>query len=320
MRRMAVLVTLPGLILGTAALLLHLALALAVATLLAGPAPAVGGSRKRPRDAAGVAALLLAPARSLAALAGSAPIRASGNSQVSALAPVVGIAATLAAAALVPSFCTGMLTAPLADLPTILGLLGLARVALLLAGFDAGIAGPGLASVSLAVRTLLVVPACALALFTVALASGSSNLDVVLGDLAAGTGLPGLSAAVLLAVVSLGLAGVAAGIDERGLAEQLAGTDLAMFRFGRALQRLVWLDLVTALLLPRSLPVAQANPLFWLLGLLGWGLRIGAGCFLLAQLQRFVGVRGPQRRELAGIATLLGLLAPLLLLVGRSAE
>ena len=277
-------------------------------------------SFRRLRGGARLVGLLLAPASALAALARRAPVRASGSSPVSALAPVVGLAATLSAAALVPSFCTGMLTAPLADLPTILGLLGLARVSLLLGGFDAGIARPGLASVSLTVRTLLAVPACGLSLFTVALASGSGNLDLALGDLAAGSGIPGWSAAVLLAAVSLGLAGAAAGVDERGLAEQLSGFDLAMFRFGRALQRLVWLDLVTALLLPRALAVAQSNPLYWLLGLLGWGLRTAAGCFVLSQMQRFVGPRSAQLRSLAGIATLLGLLAPLLLLVGRSAE
>ena len=312
--------TLPGLILATAALLLHLALGLAVATLLTGPAWMLAMRRPRPRDAAGVAGLLLAPARALLTLTRTSSIRATGSAPLSAFAPVVGLAATLAAAALVPSFCTGLLTAPLADLPTILGLLGLARVAMLLAGFDAGIAGPGLASVSLAVRTLLAVPACALAVFTLVLACGSSNLDLALGDLAAGAGAPGLSAPVLLAAVSLGLAGVAAAVDERGLAEQLSGSDLAMFRFQSALQRLVWLDLVTALLLPRSLVVAQSNPLFWLLGLVCWCLRIAAGCVALTQLKRFASTRNAQRRSLAGIAALLGLLAPLLLLVGRTAE
>ncbi|MGI4746600.1 MAG: hypothetical protein ACRYGI_12050 [Janthinobacterium lividum] len=304
-----------GLILGTASLLLHLALMLVVATLTG---PASVGARdgsSMPRSIASLFGSLSAPIRSLAALMRKEPVRAANGSPVMVLAPMVALAATIMAAILVPSFCTGMLSAPFADLPTILALLALARVAVLLAAFDAGIAGPGLAAVSVSVRSLMIVPACGLALFTFALVSGSTSLDAVLGGLRAGP-----NAAVLLAAASLGLAAIAAGADETGLSEQLSGPDLAVFRFQHALQRLVWLDLVTALLLPSSLAVAQSNPLYWLLGLLGWILRVGGGWFVLGQLRRFGGLGGRQARSLAGMATLLGLLAPLLLLVGRFGE
>ena len=307
-----------GLVLGVASLLLHLALMLVAATLTG---PASVGARdgtRMPRTIAMLSGSLLAPVRSLAALMRKEPVRAGNGSPVLVLAPIVALAATLMAAVLVPSFCTGMLTAPFADLPTILALLALARVAVLLGAFDAGISGPGLAAVSGSVRSLLVVPACGLALFTFALVSGSTSLDAVLGSLKAGPAGP--NAAMLLAAVSLGLAAIAAGTDETGLSEQLSGPDLAVFRFQHALQRLVWLDLVTGLLLPNSLAVAQSNPLYWLLGLLGWVLRVGIGCLVLGQLRRLGGLQGGRARSLAGMATLLGLLAPLLLLVGRSGE
>lgn len=307
-----------GLILGAASLLLHLALMLAAATLTGLSSLGARDGLSMPRSIASLSGSLLAPIRSLAALMRKEPVRAANGSPVLVLAPVVALAATLMAAILVPSFCTGMLTAPFADLPTILALLALARVAVLLAGFDAGIAGPGLAAVSGSMRSLLVVPACGLALFTFALVSGSTSLDAVLGGLKVGPAGP--NAAILLAATSLGLAAVAAGVDEPGLSEQLSGPDLAVFRFQHALQRLVWLDLVTALLLPSSLAVAQSNPLYWLLGLLGWVLRVGVGCLVLGQLRRFGGLQGARARGLAGMATLLALLAPLLLLVGRSGE
>lgn len=304
-----------GLLLGAASLLLHLALMLATATLTGLASPGARDGIRMPHTIASLSGSLLAPIRSLAALMRKEPIRAANGSPVLVLAPIVALVATLMAAILVPSFCTGMLTAPFADLATILALLVLARVAVLLGAFDAGIAGPGLAAVSVSVRSLLVVPACGLALFTLAVVSGTTSLDAVLGSLKAGPNPP-----MLLAALSLGLAAIAAGADETGLSEQLSGPDLAVFRFQHALQRLVWLDLVTALLLPSSLAVAQSNPLYWLLGLLGWGLRVGIGCFVLGQLHRFGGFQGGRARSLAGMATLLGLLAPLLLLVGRAAE
>lgn len=307
-----------GLILGAASLLLHLALMLGAATLTGLASPGTGSGIRMPRSIASLSGLLLAPIRSLAALMRKEPVRAANGSPVLVLAPIVSLAATLMAALLVPSFCIGMPTAAFADLPTILALLALARVAMLLSAFDAGVAGPGLAAVSTAVRSLLVVPACGLAVFTVALVSGSTSLDAVLGGLK--TGSTGLNPAMLLASVSLGLAAIAAGTNETGLSEQLSGPDLAVFRFQQGLQRLVWIDLVTGLLLPGSLAVAQSDPLYWLLGLLGWMLRVGIGCLMLGQLRRFGGLHGRWARGLAGMATLLGLLAPLLLLVGRSGE
>lgn len=305
-----------GTLLGTASLLLHVAVMLAAATLTGVAAGRAGAGM--PRTIASLSDSILAPIRSLAALMRKEPVRAANGSPVLLLAPIVALAATLMAAVLVPSFCIGMLTSPFADLPTILALLAVARVAVLLGAFDAGIAGPGLAAVSISVRSLLAVPACGLALFTLALGSGSTSLDAILGGLK--TGSTGPNAAMLLAAASLGLAAISAGADEAGLSEQRSGPDLAVFRFQHALQRLVWVDLVTALLLPDSLAVAQSNPLYWLLGLLGWALRVGIACVALGQLRRFGGLQGGRARSLAGLATLLALLAPLLLLVGRTAE
>jgi hypothetical protein len=75
------------------------------------------------------------------------------------------------------------------------------------------------------------------------------------------------------------------------------------------------------LLLPSSLTVAQSNPLHWLLGLLLWVLRVGVACALLGGMQALLGVLAPaSRRGLAGLSVLFGLLAPLLLLVGRGVE
>jgi hypothetical protein len=102
------------------------------------------------------------------------------------------------------------------------------------------------------------------------------------------------------------------------LSEPLSGADLALFQWQSAVQRLIWIDLVTALLLPGTLAVAASGPLQWLLGLVFWAVRIGAGCLFLGLMQGLIPTVAARRR-LAGLSVLLGLLAPLLLLVGRSA-
>ncbi len=317
---------LPVVILGAAALLLHLALLLAVAPLLDGLADAAaalaaGGPRaRRPAAAAraSIAIVAMRPWRQLALLASKQPVRARNASPVSVLAPPVALAATLLAAALVPSFGIGMLTGRLADLPAVLAMLALARLASLLGGFDAGLPASGLAAVSGAVRLLLAVPGCALALYGLSVDAGTTSLEAMLAGLRDGAGP---SAAGLLAAAGLALAALAAGGEEDTLPAEMSGADLALFRLQAALQRLVWIDLVTALLLPGSLAVAQSGPLHWLLGLLFWAVRVGAACLLLGGLRGLAGALAPaSRRGLAGLSVLLGLLGPLLLLVGRGVE
>ena len=320
---------LPVVILGTAALLLHLALLLAVAPLLDGlaggaAALAAGGPQARRPAAAprlSIATVAMRPWRQLALLASKQPVRARNASPVSVLAPPVALAVTLLAAALVPSFGIGMLTGGLADLPAVLAMLALARLASLLCGFDAGLPATGLAAVSGSVRLLLAVPGCALAVYVLSIDAGTTSLEMMLAGLRNGVGPSGPSAAGLLAAAGLALAALAAGGEDDTLPAEMSGADLALFRLQAALQRLVWIDLVTALLLPGSLAVAQSGPLHWLLGLLFWAVRVGVACLLLGGLRGLAGALAPaSRRGLAGMSVLLGLLAPLLLLVGRGVE
>lgn len=303
--------TLAGLILGTVALLLHLALVLAAAPL--------AGDMPYWRPANGLPALRAALRSSWSALDAGlrrAPVRAANASLLSLLAPLLALAATIAAASLVPSFGTGMLDAPLSDLASILALLALSRLLVLLAAFDAGVGVAGLEATALGVRTLLAVPALALALVTLTYVCGTGSLDGML----AGLGTTGLSGTAALAAASLGLAAVAAGGDPQPLSSELSGPDLALFHYRDALERLVWIGLVTGLLLPAWLPLVQSNPLWWLAGLLGWAIRVGASLLLLILARHLFGAPdAATRRRLAGTALLLGVLAPLLLLAGGRA-
>ena len=328
----AQLVSLGGLILELSALLLHLALTMAAAPVVDALIDEVDRRRsgrvpirrpRRPRSSADMATAVRdavgRPWRRLAWLMAKEPVLADKASAVSGLSPVVAVAVTVAAATLVPSFCLGMPTASAADLPTILALLGLARLTLLLGALDVGSAVPGLAAISVSAGAVLALPGLVLSLATLWLGFGSTSLDAILSELRGGAGVAGRSVPELLAALSLGLAALSAGGAEDDLSRELAGPDLALFRLQAALQRLVWIELVTALLLPGSLAPTLSNPLRWLLGLLSWTVRVAAGCLLLGALRGWL--RVPRaRRELAGISALFGLLAPLLLLVGRGAE
>ncbi len=309
--------SLGGLILGISALLLHLALSVASAPVLgtladrAATAP-IGWPPAWP-SRAGVAAAIRRPWRRLAWLMAKEPVLAENASAVASLAPVLGLAATLAAAALVPSFFRGLPTGGLADLSAILALLGLARLIPLLGGLDIGAAGPGLAAVGRSGAALPALPGLVLAVAALWLASGSTGLEAIL---AAPYGMgPGRSAGILLATLALGLAALSAGGGENGLSRELAGPDLALFGLQSDVQRLVWIELVTALAWPGALAPVQFNPLHWLLGLLLWAVRVAAGGLALGAARGWLAVPG-SRQELARASAVLGVLAPLLLLAG----
>ena len=304
---------LPILLLGTAALLLHLALTIAVAPLLPplsdGVAELLSGRRRAGPDALAEMARSWATSwATLRAALRKQPVRAGAASRVSAAAPLLSLSAALSAAALVPSFASGMPTAPWADLSTVVVLLAAARVLLLLGAWDAGVASPGLAAVSAVVGLVLAVPGCALGLVALFSATGSTGLQHLLSDPQPGAGL--------LPAACLGLAALSAGGGEAALSEPLSGPDLALFRLQCMVQAVVWIDLLTALALPGTVPVAQSGPLHWLLGLLFWAMRLVAGGILLGGVRGLAGTVAARRR-MAGLSVLLGLLAPLLLLLGR---
>ena len=107
-------------------------------------------------------------------------------SVVSQLAPALGLGATLAAAALVPSFTLGMALAPLADVLVIVSLMTVARVAAGLGALDSGAALPGLAAQTASATAVLAETALMLAVVTLALIGGSFNLDLIVRPAARG--------------------------------------------------------------------------------------------------------------------------------------
>jgi formate hydrogenlyase subunit 4 len=257
---------------------------------------------------------ILLPWRELVRLSRKTPLLIESVSVVSRFGPVVGLGATLSAAALVPSFTLGMALSPLADMPVIVSLLTVARVAIALAAMDAGTALPGLTEQGASALAVLAEPALMLAMIALALMGGSFNLDLVIAQQREGVLSPAAgSALVLNALLALVLADVSA--PGRGSEEAFGGMGLAMVRVVGWLRRLIWIDLIGGLFLPIGMANAENAPLTWLLGLTYWVIKLGAFMVVLSGIQMVLG-RIPRHnlRDLIGVAALLALLAIVMVL------
>ncbi len=285
---------------GWLALLVHLALVLSMAPVLAG----LLARRAHPRQAW----------RDLRKLYRK-PVLRPERSLVFDVAPALSLSASLVAALLVPSFGLGMVTAPLADLVLLAGLFALSRAALLLAALECGDGLAGLAGQRLAVLRLVADPALLVLILVVAAATGSSNLDT------AATALRdnGLHAPLLVAAFA-GVIVLLAGAEREPLMLGFAGRDLAILQFAAQLRLVTVLSLLATLVLPFGLAPAGAWIDAWVAGAALWAVKLavlGAASVALGTLRaRLV---PEQARELAALGLVLALLAAVLLFAGQRA-
>ncbi len=306
--------------------LLHAALVLAAAPLLLGlirfvKARLLGRTGPPP----------LQPWRDLLRLFRKQPVVAENASWLFRAAPAAAFAATATAALLVPSFVLGMTTARVSDLLVIAGLLAAARAVTALAAMDIGTAFGGIGASRAISFSAFAEPAFFLVIFTLALLAGTTNLDAIATALR--DGAMGLR-------VSLGLgllATIAVAIAEAGrmpadnpsthleltmvheaMILEYSGRHLALLEWGAALTLLLWLTLIAAVFFPFGLALIQASPLFWLLGLAAWIVKIGALslglCVMEVSIAKMRVMRVPQ---FLGAAILLALLAVIFLFISQ---
>ncbi len=286
--------------------LLHVALMVLAAPLVCGLMRHV---RARLLGAAG--APLLQPWHELKKLARKQPVVADNASPLAVAAPYVDFAASLAAAALVPSFALGMTLAPAADLLVIAGLLALARVTLALAAMDAGTAPGGLAASRAMTAATLAEPALLLVIFALALAAGTTNIDRIASLAVRGASPPhaalGLALAALLMVTP-------EATREAALRRDFSGRHLALAEAAAALRLLAFLSLIVAAFVPYGAVEAAGLPLLWPLGALAWGAKIAALALGVAAVRTALAAPQPARAAvLFGTALALAVLAALLL-------
>ena len=121
---------------------------------------------------------VLQPYRDLLRLMRKEVVLADNASWLFRAAPYLIFAATWVAAALVPTFATGLLFSWTADLIAIAALLGSARFFLALAGMDVGTSFGGIGSSREMMIASLAEPAMLMIVFTLALVAGSTQLSI----------------------------------------------------------------------------------------------------------------------------------------------
>lgn len=232
----------------------------------------------------GVGSILLMAARPLAAarLAGRAgppvwqalrdlrrlickqPSVAEGSLLQGRLAITEVIAAALAAL-LVPSFATGMATAPLSDLVVLACLLAASRLAPVLGALESGSARSGVRAADWMRQFLAVQPSVIIAVMAIGVLAGTTNLDAALPTMPDAPPLPLVFAAAALFCLACSL-------DDDPV-DECSAWHLAASRIAATLRRVVWLNLAGALMMPGSLAPAESGATAWLLALTGWTVK-----------------------------------------------
>jgi len=154
--------------------LLQMTLVIALAPGLTGLIRKVKARLTRRRGAP-----ILQPYFDLARLARKEAIVAESATSYFRVAPYLIFASTWVAAALVPTFATGLLFSWSADLIAIVAILGCGRFALTLAGMDVGTSFGGLGASREAMFATLAEPAMMTIVFCLALLAGSTQLSTI---------------------------------------------------------------------------------------------------------------------------------------------
>jgi formate hydrogenlyase subunit 4 len=274
---------------------------------------------------------LLQPYRDILRLLRKEVVLAEQASWLFRAAPYLIFAATWVAAALVPTFATGLQFSWTADLIAITALLGSARFFLALAGMDVGTSFGGIGASREMMFASLAEPAMLMIVFTVSLIAGSTQLS----DIAAFT-LGHLELRVSLGLALIGLIIVALAENGRipvdnpathleltmvheAMVLEYSGRHLAVIELASALKLLLYIALIACIFVPWGLAPAGAGVPIMLVGLAAFFAKVAAGGGLLALFETVMAkMRVFRVPDFIGAALMLGLLATLLRFVSRS--
>jgi formate hydrogenlyase subunit 4 len=275
---------------------------------------------------------LLQPYRDLLRLLRKEVVLAENASWLFRVAPYLIVAATWVAAALVPTFATGLAFSWTADLIAIIALLGSARFFLALAGMDVGTSFGGIGSSREAMIASLAEPAMLLVVFMLALIAGSTQLATVAGFMASPE--VGLRASLGLALVALIMVAIAENarvpVDNpathleltmvhEAMVLEYSGRHLAVIELASSLKLLLYLSLIACVFAPWGLAPAHAGAAAYALGAAAGVVKRAAAAFLLALFETAIAkMRVFRVPEFLGAALMLGLLGTLLRFVSGS--
>lgn len=274
----------------------------------------------------------LQPYRDLLKLLRKEVVLAESASWLFRVAPYLVFTAIWVAAALVPTFATGLPFSWSADMIAIVALLATARFFLALAGLDVGTSFGGLGSSREMMIASVAEPAMLMAVFTLSLLAGSTQLSSV-ADFMLNQHV-GLRISLGLVLVALLIVALAENgripVDNpathleltmvhEAMVLEYSGRHLAMIEAAAFLKLVLYGSLIACVFAPWGMAVAGDGPLAYLIGIGAYLVKLALAGVLLAVFETAIAkMRVFRVPEFLGAALMLGLLGTLLLFVSRS--
>jgi len=275
---------------------------------------------------------LIQPYRDLLRLLRKEVVLADQASWLFRVAPYLIFAATWVAAALVPTFATGLLFSWSADLIAIAAFLGSARFFLALAGMDVGTSFGGIGSSREMLIASLAEPAMIMIVFTLALIAGSTQLSIIAAFMTSHQ--VGLRVSLGLALVALIMVAIAENgripVDNpathleltmvhEAMVLEYSGRHLALIEFAASLKLLLYVSLIACVFAPWGMAQAGDGVGAYAIGAASYAGKLAVGGALLGTFETTVAkMRVFRVPDFLGAALMLGLLGTLLRFVSRS--
>jgi formate hydrogenlyase subunit 4 len=238
-------------------------------------APAITGITRRTKACfmRRQGAPVIQPYRDLMKLVRKEAIVAESASWLFRVAPYLIFALAWVAAALVPTFATGLLFSWTGDVIVIIALLGSARFMLALAGMDIGTSFGGIGSSREMMIATLAEPAMLLVVLTMALAAGTTQLPGVADFLIAAPFTVHVSLALIVALAEnarIPIDNPATHLEltmvHEAMVLEYSGRHLAMIEAASQLKLVLYVSLIASLFLPFGIVRVEAGPVAWLGG------------------------------------------------------
>jgi formate hydrogenlyase subunit 4 len=275
---------------------------------------------------------LVQPFRDLLRLMRKEAVLAHSASWLFRVAPYLVFAATWVAAALVPTFATGLLFSYSTDMIAIVALLAAARFVLALAALDVGTSFGGIGSSREMMIASLAEPAMLMVVFTLSLLAGSTQLSSIAAFMQGDVGLRVSLALALVALVMVALAENARiPVDNpathleltmvhEAMVLEYSGRHLALIEAAASVKLLLYISVIACVFVPWGIATSGEGFAAYLVGLAIYLGKLAAGGFMLATFETAIAkMRVFRVSDFLGAALMLGLLATLLLFVSRVA-
>jgi formate hydrogenlyase subunit 4 len=274
---------------------------------------------------------LLQPYRDLGRLLRKEVVLAPNASWLFRTSPYLIFTAVWLAAAIVPTFATGLLLSRTADLIALVALLGTARFALALAGMDVGTSFGGIGASREMMIASLAEPAMLMVTFTVALIVRSTSLPQIAEFLL--THAVGIRISLFLGLVSLLMVAIAENaripVDNpathleltmvhEAMVLEYSGRHLALIEGAAMVKLLLYISLIASVFFPWGLALDPTQPRALAIGLASYAAKLTVGGVVLALFETSIAkMRVFRLAEFLGGAFLLGLLAAIFLYVSQ---